>query len=83
MECNFWWMHLKPVRILKNEVVELIMGHGDGVNLMYKYGTKNNVNIISYASDVQETGFINSKEELQKYSSIETMLGEANEAVGT
>ena len=22
----------------KNEVVELIMGHGDGVNLMYKYG---------------------------------------------
>ena len=65
----------------KNEVVELIMGHGDGVDLMYKYGTKNNVNIISYASDVQETGFINSKEELQKYSSIETMSGEANEAV--
>ena len=25
----------------KNEVVELIMGHGDGVDLMYKYGTKN------------------------------------------
>ena len=65
----------------KNEVVELIMGHGDGVDLMYKYGTKNNVNIISYASDVQETGFINSKEELQKYSSIETMSGEADEAV--
>ena len=65
----------------KNEVVELIMGHGDGVDLMYKYGTKNNVNIISYVSDVQETGFINSKEELQKYSSIETMSGEADEAV--